>query len=100
MKRQFPHRIVLNILAKDTGRYHPGWVTHSPTPSDIAFPGSTARYRSSGHHTIGVETVEEAGEICIDLAKQLDADVSQALLEVDTIGPDFHFTLWLTGRAP
>jgi len=49
------------ILKNDaTGRYHPILFRPSPRPSDDPEPGRFCRHRSSGHHTDGFATVEEA----------------------------------------
>lgn len=52
------------ILKNDaTGRFHPILFRASPRPSDDPEPGRVCRHRSSGHHTDGFDTVEEAQEM-------------------------------------
>lgn len=48
---------------EDSGRYHPILFYASPRPSDDREPGRVCRHRSSGHHTDGFDTVEEAQEM-------------------------------------
>lgn len=49
------------ILKNDaTGRFHPILFRASPRPSDDWEPGRVCRHRSSGHHTDGFDTVDEA----------------------------------------
>ena len=43
-----------------TRRYHPILFRPSPRPSDEVGEGRVCRHRSSGHHTDGFDTVEEA----------------------------------------
>lgn len=58
-----------------TGRYHPILFRPSPRPSDDPEPGRVCRHRSSGHHTDGFDTVEEAQEMIWQSPNLTDADL-------------------------
>jgi hypothetical protein len=60
---------------KATGQYHPILFRASPRPSDDFETGRVCRHRSSGHHTEGFGTVEEAQEMIWQSPNLTDADL-------------------------